>query len=186
MLASSIGDLPAVTTIIEAGGSLTQKNGAGLRALDLASTNAVRATLMSATVRKIAGLPRPHSAAYLRPINKDARRRSSVIEHHRFRLFDLPETLGTADLLEGHIRSLLRRVGIPKPDVLDIPVDPIRHRARGMAYLEYKDIAAADKAEHMFSEAKDQKGPAGTHTTLVREGVVLRPAPAAPRGAAAR
>eukprot|EP00439_Symbiodinium_sp_Y106_P059098 s252_g8.t1 len=110
------------------------------RALDLASTIPARAALMTSTVRKIAGLPRPLSAS-LAPIRK---RRTSAAVHHRFRLEDLPGTLGTADLLEGHIRALLRRVGAPRPDVLDIPVDPIRQKAKGIAYLEYADAAAAE------------------------------------------
>lgn len=173
MLAASAGDLCSVANLVEAGASLTQKNGKGQRALDLASTVPVRAALLTATVRKIAGLPRPMSAT-LKPIREE-RRRSSVVEHHRFRLYDLPETLGTPDLLEGHVRALLRRVGVPKPDVLDLPVDPIRHRAKGTAYLDYLDIAAADKAEKMFLQAKDVKGPTGTTASLAREGVYMRP-----------
>lgn len=173
MLAASAGDLCSVANLVEAGASLTQKNGKGQRALDLASTVPVRAALLTATVRKIAGLPRPMSAT-LKPIREE-RRRSSVVEHHRFRLYDLPETLGTPDLLEGHVRALLRRVGVPKPDVLDLPVDPIRHRAKGIAYLDYLDIAAADKAEKMFLQAKDVKGPTGTTASLAREGVYMRP-----------
>lgn len=175
MLAASSGDLASVAALVEGGASLTQQNGRGQRALDVASTVAIRAALLTATVRKIAGLPRPVSAT-LKPIREE-RRRSSVVEHHRFRLFDLPETLGTPELLEGHVRALLRRVGIPKPDVLDIPVDPIRRRALGMAYLDYLDVASADKAETMFLQAKDVKGPTGTTASLANEGTVLRPMP---------
>lgn len=174
MLAASAGDLASVAALVEGGASLTQKNGHGQRALDVAATVAVRAALLTATVRKIAGLPRPLSATALKPIRVDERRRSSAVEYHRFRLGDLPETLGTAELLEGHIRALMRRVGMPKPDVLDIPVDPIRRRALGIAYLEYLDINAADKAEKMFVQAKDVKGPTGTTASLAREGPCLR------------
>ncbi|CAE7233709.1 TNKS2 [Symbiodinium natans] len=180
IMAATTGDVAAIAALIEAGASLTQKNKDGRQALDLASTVPARAALMTSTVRKIAGLPRPVSAS-LAPIR---RRRSSAAVHHRFRLEDLPDTLGTADLLEGHIRSLLRRVGAPRPDVLDIPVDPIRQKAKGLAYLEYADNAAADKAENMFEEAQDQKGPMGTMARLVREGTVpaRRPSTPGPRG----
>jgi len=176
MMAAMSGDVAAIAALIEAGASLTQKNKDGRQALDLASTIPARAALMTSTVRKIAGLPRPLSAS-LAPIRK---RRTSAAVHHRFRLEDLPGTLGTADLLEGHIRALLRRVGAPRPDVLDIPVDPIRQKAKGIAYLEYADAAAADKAEVMFTEAQDQKGPMGTMARLYREGTTVARRPSTP------
>lgn len=112
MSAASNGNLPCVVALVEAGASVTQKNGRGQRALDVASTMAVRAALLSATVRKIAGLPRPLSATSLRPIREERRRSSAG--SHRFRLGELPESLQTAELLEGHVRSLLRRLGMPK------------------------------------------------------------------------
>lgn len=52
----------------------------------------------------------------------------------------------TGDLLEDHLRGLIRKISCPDPTRVEVPVDPITSRPRGWAYVDFVDAKAAELA----------------------------------------
>eukprot|EP00928_Gymnodinium_smaydae_P009220 TRINITY_DN1340_c0_g1_i1.p1 TRINITY_DN1340_c0_g1~~TRINITY_DN1340_c0_g1_i1.p1 ORF type:complete len:870 (+),score=209.16 TRINITY_DN1340_c0_g1_i1:67-2676(+) len=63
----------------------------------------------------------------------------------RVRLEALPTHL-TGELLEDHLRALMRKMGAPPPSRVQVALDPITFRPRGHAYMDFLDAAAAELA----------------------------------------
>jgi len=59
----------------------------------------------------------------------------------------------TGDLLEDHIRGLIRKIACPDPTRVDVVLDPITSRPRGWAYVDFIDAAAAELAVRGHGEA---------------------------------
>eukprot|EP00933_Yihiella_yeosuensis_P040954 TRINITY_DN35376_c0_g1_i2.p1 TRINITY_DN35376_c0_g1~~TRINITY_DN35376_c0_g1_i2.p1 ORF type:complete len:413 (-),score=77.73 TRINITY_DN35376_c0_g1_i2:296-1534(-) len=121
MMAAAQGRLPEVQALVEKGADVSVRNSEGQRAIDLASTKAIRLALIPQTVRRLAGLARPSSAsATLKPLPKlrPSAEEQGLNGRQRLRLEGLPTQL-PQDLLEGHVRALLRRLHVANPDFFE-------------------------------------------------------------------
>lgn len=140
MLSAVSGLVPVVRQLIEASAHVGKRNKDGQRALDLAQTSAVRALLTAPTVQTLAGLSRPLVGLSC----TDARHADGEHPLHRLRLEALPAQL-PAHLLEVHVRTLLRRLGLKDPERVEVPVDPISRMPRGYAYVDFREASKAAK-----------------------------------------
>eukprot|EP00931_Biecheleriopsis_adriatica_P064779 TRINITY_DN3947_c0_g3_i1.p1 TRINITY_DN3947_c0_g3~~TRINITY_DN3947_c0_g3_i1.p1 ORF type:complete len:1024 (+),score=185.40 TRINITY_DN3947_c0_g3_i1:82-3153(+) len=182
MLAASKNDISGIHALLEEGASAGVKNHNGKSAFDLATSPEVRTLLMSETVRCLNRFPKA-SLQVLRPVPKEtmlSQFRSNVIYHERLRLEGLPPSILDHDLLQAHVLWVLKHLHCPEPDRTEVPTDPITNRAKGIAYVEFHNPAAADQTEAFVREAaklgvlKD-----GSMMRLFRERPISRPSSAA-------
>jgi len=130
-----------VEALLEAGARIDARNKEGKRAADLADDKAIRDLLDKYEISKtlpVGAPPDPSAEKEAAP-----RRGSKLRPVFRIRIEHLPLEL-TADILEEHIRSLMRRIGATNPLKVEVAIDPISSRPRGYAYVNFADAAAAD------------------------------------------